>query len=130
MLPEIAAEVLHFLSRRDLDKACGVSKWLDALIPQCFEVYPLRPVLSVHLLPMWKDFPPTVLIWEMASSWTDRWFGSMDKAVKFAVSVLRRSYVQHLRVTSSDSHADSYERRTILKVDKEFLNTENTILQR
>lgn len=31
MLPEIAADALHFLARVDLDKARGVSKWLDAL---------------------------------------------------------------------------------------------------
>ncbi|KAH7707726.1 hypothetical protein AAVH_25028 [Aphelenchoides avenae] len=42
MLPDVAAEMVHFLSRRDLDKASGVSKWLDRMIAQC-EVYPLRP---------------------------------------------------------------------------------------
>ncbi|KAH7704307.1 hypothetical protein AAVH_28497, partial [Aphelenchoides avenae] len=34
--------MLHFLSRRDLDKASGVSKWLDRMIAQCCELYPLR----------------------------------------------------------------------------------------
>ncbi|KAH7713680.1 hypothetical protein AAVH_18958 [Aphelenchoides avenae] len=55
MLPDIAAEVLRFLSRRDLDKACGVSKWLKAMIAQCCEVYPLRLVQRVELLPYWND---------------------------------------------------------------------------
>lgn len=32
MLPEIAADVLLFLTRRDLDNACGISKWFDALV--------------------------------------------------------------------------------------------------
>jgi hypothetical protein len=36
MLTEIAAEALHFLSRRDLDETSAVSKWLDATIAQFF----------------------------------------------------------------------------------------------
>lgn len=46
MQPDIAAEVLRFLSRRDLDKACTFRK-LDALISQTCNMCPLRSVLSV-----------------------------------------------------------------------------------
>lgn len=49
MLSEIACEVLRFLSRRDLDRACAVSKWLDAMIAQSCGVFPLRPVHTVEL---------------------------------------------------------------------------------
>lgn len=55
--------MVHFYSRRDLDKACAVSKWLDALIAQCCDVFTLRPVFEVKLLPVGvSDFMPTVFI--------------------------------------------------------------------
>jgi hypothetical protein len=88
MLPEIAAEVLHLLSRRDLDKACAVSKWLDALIAQFCDVYPLRSVDKVQLYPRENDFIEVNFreIEEKTYS-----FSSVDEAVHIAGSFLRRS---------------------------------------
>lgn len=84
MLSEIAAEVLHFLSRRDLDKASGVSKWLDAMIGKCCEIYPLRPVAKVSLYPCWDDSRLAVTIDEDGNSETFHSFGSMNEAIRFA----------------------------------------------
>ncbi|KAH7721797.1 hypothetical protein AAVH_10644 [Aphelenchoides avenae] len=73
MLPDVAAEALYFMTRRDLDKACGVSKWLDAIIAHCFEVYPLRRVRSVELFPSGNEF--TLQVWD-----NDHW-NSEEEAV-------------------------------------------------
>jgi hypothetical protein len=101
MVPETAAEVLHFLTRRDLDKACCASKWLDVLIAQCCKAYPLRPVRRVVLLPSENDFTPGVVIDEEGHPATDHQFDSVNEAVHFACATLRNSYVENLEVTLS-----------------------------
>lgn len=98
MLPEIAAEALHFLTRRDLDKACGVSKWLDALIAQCCAVYPLRPVHKVAVLPCRDSF--TLKVWEKHDSVTVYSFSNMYEAVQRAASFLRHSHVEEFAVSA------------------------------
>lgn len=111
MLSEIAADVLHFLARRDLDKACGISKWLDALISQCCEVYPLRRVPSV-LLYRCYDLTPTIVIKKDDAALIDHSFGSMEEAAHFAASILRSSYVEVLEVSFNISLAASHEKRS------------------
>lgn len=95
MLSEIAIEVLHFLARRDLDKASGVNKWLDALIANYCEGYPLRVVHRVYMSRYKKGVSVTVM--EDLFSGTDYSFstGSMCEALHFAGTVLRHSYVKH-----------------------------------
>lgn len=70
MLPEITAEAVRFLSRRDLIRACGVSQWLDAMIAQCCDVFPLRPVHRVALLPSRNKFKLKVTVNEDEDSRT------------------------------------------------------------
>lgn len=98
MLSDIAAEVLHFLTRRDLDKAAGVSKWLDALIAQCCEVYPLRPVHKMELYRRGEYFMPTVCVNVEGPSGTSHSFSTMTEAAHFAGYILRKSRVVHLVV--------------------------------
>lgn len=99
MLPEIAADVLHFMSRCDLDKACGVSKWLDAMIVQCCEVYPLRRVAKIALYESRNDFTPTISFWKDDDDTVTRHsFSNMDEAACFAGAILRSSYVESLGV--------------------------------
>lgn len=105
MLPDIAAEVLSFQTRRDLDKASGVSKWLDAMIAQCFEVFPLRPVAEVALNKGVGNFTLKVRT-ENDDSGTHSFvhsFCSMDEAVQFAASRIRNSYVELLHVSGKGS---------------------------
>lgn len=97
MLPVIAAEALHFLSRRDLDKACAVSKYIDAMIAKCFDVYPLRPVASILL--WWDELMPKFPIDDNEFPRPERSFSSMDDAAHFVGSVLHHSYVERLQVT-------------------------------
>ncbi|KAH7700256.1 hypothetical protein AAVH_32624, partial [Aphelenchoides avenae] len=96
MLSEIAADVLHFLTRRDLDKACGVSKWLDALMAQCCEVYPLRRVAKISLHQRGNDFAPTVVITKDDGAVTNHSFSSMDEAARFTAFALCHSYLDIL----------------------------------
>ncbi|KAH7710492.1 hypothetical protein AAVH_22230 [Aphelenchoides avenae] len=97
MLAEIAAEVVQFLSRRDLDKACAVSKWLDALISHYCETCPLRRVFEVKLLPLGMyDFMPTVFIDANQNPDIFDSFNSLDEAVHSTGSILRHSYVEDL----------------------------------
>lgn len=98
MLPEIAAEVLLFLNRRDLDKACGVSKWLDLTIVNSCDVYPLRPVARVELSPPCDIMDATVIVAELPFVDMGYEFSSMDEAVSFAASIIRHSYVESLQV--------------------------------
>lgn len=102
MLPEIAAEALHFLSRRDLDKASAVSRWFDAMIAKCCDEYPLRPVFEVALDNYENNLTLSVRT-EKDHAGTDHSFGSMDEAAHFVGSILRHSYVQELKVAFSDS---------------------------
>lgn len=103
MLPEVAAEALRFLSRRDLDRASAVSKWLDALIAQCFELYPLRPMHKIEVRPI-NDVALKVVIQRLpppatpsAATWgAHHSFGSMDEAVHFATL----SYATHTPIPS------------------------------
>lgn len=97
MLVEVAAEVLLFLGRRDLDKVRAVSKWLDALIAQSCEVYPLRLVLRIVLNKCGDDF--TLEFWIADGRNADHTFGSMDEAARFTSSVLRHSDVYELLVS-------------------------------
>lgn len=101
MLAEIVAGALHFLTRRDLDKASAVSKWLDALIAQCCDVDPLRPVASVTLRRRRNDF--TLFVVAKTISRTHHSFKSVDESVRITASTLRRSYVELLEVTFDDS---------------------------
>lgn len=101
MLPELAAEALHFLSRRDLDIACAVSKWLDALIAQCCAVYPLRSVYKVHLLQS-RSSSQFLVYYEKDDALPQQSFGHMDEAVHFAGSVFRNSFVKYFQVTCSN----------------------------
>ncbi|KAH7707727.1 hypothetical protein AAVH_25029 [Aphelenchoides avenae] len=101
MLTEIAAEVLRFLTRRDLDKTCAISKWLDAMISQCCELHPLRPVHEVSLYPDGDGSALNVGIEKDDSGdsgigRTTDIFSSMDEAVHFVASLLRHSYVEYL----------------------------------
>ncbi|KAH7703381.1 hypothetical protein AAVH_29447, partial [Aphelenchoides avenae] len=97
MLPEIAAEALCFLSRRDLDRACAVSKWLDALIAQCCSVYPLRQVFEVEMRPCRKEFRVTFGGYETKDSMKCHTFVWLNEAVDFTGSTLRNSYVKNLK---------------------------------
>lgn len=99
MLADIAAEALHILTRRNLDKACVVNKQFNGLIDLYSEVYPLRSVFKVELLPSVSDFKLTVLIEEKRDSGTYHTFGGMDEAVHYTASILRHSDVEHLEVT-------------------------------
>lgn len=99
MLSDIAAEVLHFLTRRDLDKACAVSKWLDAMIAQCCDGVPLRPVYSVRLFSCWDGFGLKVCVGSHLDSWIDQWFCSLDDALRFAGAILRHSHIKVLHVS-------------------------------
>lgn len=98
MVPEIAAEALRFLTRRELDKASAVSKWLDAMIAHCCKVYPLRPVFGIVLRPCGNDSTPAVAIETDVLS-SSHSFGSMDEAIYFVCSLLRQSLVEMLEVT-------------------------------
>lgn len=98
MLPEIAAEALHFLSRRDIDRASAVSKWLDAMIVKCCEVFPLRPVASVALYQSLEDFVLEVRGANDGDSETSHSFRSMDEAAHFVGCIVRNSYVEQIRV--------------------------------
>lgn len=98
MLPDVAAEALRFLTRRELDNACGASKWLDAMIARSCDVFSLRSVRKVALYPCWNGF--TLKVWtDNDDSGRDHSFKSLDDAAGFAVLVLRRSYVGDLQVT-------------------------------
>ncbi|KAH7710491.1 hypothetical protein AAVH_22229 [Aphelenchoides avenae] len=95
MLYEVAAEVLLFLTRRDLDRVCAISKWLDALIAQSCNVFPLRPVRAVSLFPRWNRF--MLLVSNKTDgrrSKTHHSFSSMYEAVHLAGSILRHSFVE------------------------------------
>lgn len=50
MLSEIAAEVLRFLDRDQLDSMCYVNKWLTDLIASACSKAPLRPVRRLELV--------------------------------------------------------------------------------
>lgn len=102
MLPDVAADVLHFLSRRDLDKACGLSKWLDAMIAKCCEQYPLRPV---HRVALSRREASTLNVGINADgqSITDRSFSSLEEAARFTGTILRHSFVKYFQVTCSHS---------------------------
>lgn len=98
MLPEIAAEALHFLSRRDLDKTCAVNKWLDALIAHCCDVLPLRLVARVTLYPRGRRH--VVMIEEHLGTVSDNCsFRGRDEDMHFCGSVLHHSYVDFLQVS-------------------------------
>lgn len=102
MLPDIVAEVLHFVSRRDLDKACGVSKWLDAIIAQCCAVYPFRPVRSVSLHSRRSDIQSSrhfVFVETNGGLQTNQTFCSMDEAALFVGCVLRNLFVEILEIS-------------------------------
>lgn len=101
MLPEIAVEALHFLSRRDLDKACAVSKSIDAITAKYFDVFPLRPVASISLR-LWYESMPEVSIVDDEFPLPERLLSSLEEAVHFVGSVLRHSYVESLEVTRDD----------------------------
>ncbi|KAH7700977.1 hypothetical protein AAVH_31898, partial [Aphelenchoides avenae] len=96
MLAEITAEALHFLTRRDLDKLCVFSKQFNALIDLYCDVYALRSVFKVELLPSISDLKLTVLVEEKRDSGTYRTFGGMDEVVYFIGSVLRHSNEERL----------------------------------
>lgn len=97
MLPDIASEALLFLTRRDLDKACAISKWLDAMIARCCGVYPFRTVERVWLIQSSSDY--TLRVWiENYGDSTDNPFRTMDEAVHLAGPILRQSYVKYFEV--------------------------------
>lgn len=98
MLPEIAAEALHFLPRRDLDKACAVSVWLDAMISQCCSVYPLRPVRKVALYPLGDDLKLNVSSFDEVHSEISNSFSSLDEAAHHTGCILRHSFVEDFDV--------------------------------
>lgn len=98
MLAEIAAEALHFLTRRDLDKLCVVNKQFNGLIDLYCDVDALRSVFKVELLPSISDVKLTVLIEEKRDSGTYHTFGGMDEVVYFIGSILRHSNVERLEV--------------------------------
>lgn len=102
MLPEIAAEAMHFLSRRDLNETWGVSKWLDSLIAQTCDVYPLRPVLFARLDWCGNEFKLYISTfgWKYAS--TRQSYASMDEAVRFLGHIFRHSFVERLEVNFSE----------------------------
>lgn len=103
MLPDIVAEVLHFLSRRDLDKASAASKLLDGIIAQCCEVYPLR---TVHIVALYQiDYLDDFTTYVRFNGGLPTSFGSMDEAARFAGSILRHSFVAELEVIRHDSGA-------------------------
>lgn len=98
MLAEIAAEALHFLTRRDLDKLCVVNKQFNGLIDLYCDVDALRSVFKVELLPSISDVKLTVLIEEKRDSGTYHTFGGMDEVVYFIGSILRHSNVERLEL--------------------------------
>lgn len=109
MLLEIAVEVLHFLSRWDLDNACGISKWFDATVAPCCETYPLRLMHSTELLPSGHDFITNVVINADQYPGSGKTFNSIDEAVHFAASLLHLSHIEDLMVTYNDSQVNAYE---------------------
>lgn len=115
MLPEIAAETLHFLSRRDLDEACGVSKWLDTLIAQTCEMYPLRAVLFVRLDWCGKEFKLYVSTFGGKYASTRHSFASMDEAVRF--STLRvTSFFQDSLLATTLTRSIIFNIKNVLKI--------------
>lgn len=110
MLPDLAAEALQFLTRRDLDKACAVSKWLDSLLAQCCGVYPLRPVFRIELrsrssgdsnkrrFGTYLPQRPVIFIYEEGKPGMSYPCISTDDVVCHGSSVLRHSYVDTLQV--------------------------------
>lgn len=98
MLPKIATEALHFPTRRDLDKVCGVSKWLDKLIAQTCETYPLRAVDCVKLHRCGDDFILNVSTIVAKYARTRYLFATMDEAVRFLGRIFRHSYIERLEV--------------------------------
>lgn len=107
MLADIAAEALHFLTRWELDKACALSKWLDALIAERFDVYPLRPVALVNLYPRESGYELDLRIQDGTDLHRYQSFTSVDEAVRFTGSILRHSYVDRFWVIHNDSRAMS-----------------------
>lgn len=69
--PEIAAEALHFLSRRNLGKICVVNKQLNGLIDLYGDVYTHRSAYRVGLLPSVSNFKLFVFIEESRGDGTD-----------------------------------------------------------
>lgn len=102
MLPKNVAEALQFLTRRHLDKASAVSRWLDAMITRYCDVYPLRQVATVELhYQCVNDF--TLKVWTTEDeSPLALSFGSMDEAASFGGAILRHSYVDDLEVILAD----------------------------
>lgn len=99
MLAEVVVDVLHFLTRRDLDQACFVSKRFNALIAQCFDVFPLRPVREVELYKDGNRFRVRIRSGaEELFTRIGRSSNSLDKTTHLAASLLRQSYVDTLRV--------------------------------
>lgn len=98
MLPNVATEVLHFLSRRDLDKARGVSKQLDALIDHYCKMYPFCPVHKVALYKRVHDLTLKLWITDDVVSRMCHELSCMNEALPFCGSILRHSYVANLQV--------------------------------
>ncbi|KAH7715097.1 hypothetical protein AAVH_17525 [Aphelenchoides avenae] len=98
MLPDIAVDVLHFLTRRDLDTACIVSKQFNRVIAQRGDAYPLRSVRSVKLHSRVNDCIRIVFIVNCGNTGIDQSFASIYEAAAFAASIFRHSYVKSLQV--------------------------------
>lgn len=99
MLAEIAAEVIQFLTRRDLDKARAISNSMESLIEQVCAVHPFRSIWCMSL----ERPANSKFVFAMSENRGTKEhefpFHSLDDAMPFIATLLRQSYIESFHVS-------------------------------